>query len=376
MRTFFTAALLLCVGCSAGGGEPALDAGPLPDESASPPASDAGPLSDKPASLPTFASLSLYAPTSPLNQPIAADAAVDPASDTYVEGFLRAGALVIQLRQYSSPVYLADATTPTYDVALPCGQAWELGTDALLGVPIPDWAEPSDDVDGAGNPVRPGTCSDDSAQDNFLVVLDTSTRCEYDLWQARRVGGGWEASWASALSMDSDGIHAHGLSSRGSGFAWLGGVIWPDELVAGHIGHALVFSYPFTRAGGPVPPATESDGTSDQPYALPEGAHVRLDPTLDLDALGLTGVERTIAEAMQVYGLYLVDNGGDSGMGLYAIDPRSVAGDPYDGLLGDVDYPALPNIPLDRLQTLTLGPQNAAFQDTMALESDACNRYR
>ena len=360
MRALFPVALMVAA-CSGGGVGPAFDAGPLPD---------------KPATLPTFASLSLFSATSPFNQPIPADATVDPASDVYVEGFVRSGGLVIQLRQYSSPVYIADATTPTYDVELPCGRAWELGTDALLGVPIPDWAEPSNDVDGASHPVRAGRCSDGSDQDNFMVILDLSTRCEYDLWQARRVAGGWEASWASALSMDSDGVHAHGLSSRGSGFAWLGGVIWPDELVAGRIEHALVFSYPFTRSGGPVAPATESDGTSGRRYALPEGAHVRLDPTLDLDALGLSGPERTIAEAMQVYGLYLADNGGDSGMGLYAIDPRSVMGDPYEGLLGDEDYPTLPNIPLDRLQTLTLGPQDPTFQETAALETDACNRYR
>jgi hypothetical protein len=359
--------ILLFLGACGGGGA-ALDDGGV--------GLDAAPLPDKPASLPTYASLSLFSADSALNQPIAADATVDPASDSYVEGFTSAGGLLIQLRQYSSPVYVADATTPTYDVVLPCGRAWELGTDALLGVPIPNWAEPSNDVDGAGNPVRAGRCSASSDQDNFMVVLDLATRCEYDLWQARRVEGGWEASWASALSMDSDGIHAHGLSSRGSGFAWLGGVIWPDELAAGRIEHALVFSYPFTLSGGPVSPATESDGEINRSFALPEGAHVRLDPSLDLDALGLVGAERTVAEAMQVYGLYLVDNGGDSGMGLYAVDPSSVMGDPYAGLLPDVDYPSLPKIPLDKLQTLTLGPQNAAFQDTIALEVDACNRYR
>lgn len=74
------------------------------------------------------------------------------------------------------------------------------------------------------------------------VVVDLDARCEYDLWQARRSDGGWEASWAGGISMDGDGAYPHGMSTRGSGLASLGGVIWPDELQSGRIEHALAFS--------------------------------------------------------------------------------------------------------------------------------------
>ena len=79
---------------------------------------------------------------------------------------------------------------------------------------------------------------------------------------------------------------------------------------------------------------------------------VRLDPTLDLTTLGLTPYELTIARALQVYGMYLGDNGGNAGVTLDAVNPVSYAGQPYEGLLPDATYVALGHIPLDRLQVL------------------------
>lgn len=51
----------------------------------------------------------------------------------------------------------------------------------MKDVPIPDWAEPG--FDGGHLPTG---CGEDSDQDNHMIILDLSTRCEYDLWQARK----------------------------------------------------------------------------------------------------------------------------------------------------------------------------------------------
>lgn len=328
--------------------------------------------SQKPESLPDFSELGLYSSDSPFNQPIAADAEIDPNSAAYIERLQDAAPLLINLKQYTAPVYIAGASTARYDVRLPCGTYWEIGVTRLLDVPIPDWAEPGNDASGS---ITPRGCGEDSDRDNNMVVLDLDSRCEYDFWQMRYVNGKWKASWGNAISMDSSGVYPAGLSTRGSGFAFLGGFIWPDELEKGQINHALVFAYPFTKRGGPVAPATDSDGTSRGTRALPEGARLRLDPTLDLDSLDLTPAKRTIAKALQEYGMYLVDNGGESGIGIYAVDPRSVLSNPYDGLLSDRTFPRLKGIPLDRLQVLKLPEQNSTWRQNLGIVSTGCNEF-
>ncbi len=327
---------------------------------------------EKPASLPDFSDLTLYSSDSPFNQPIEEDAEVDQKSARYIKTFKKAAPLLINLKQYSSPVYIAGSSTPRYDVELPCGAYWEIGVNRLLDVPIPDWAEPGNDRDGS---IPPEGCGEDSDQDNNMIVLDLDTRCEYDFWQMRQENGRWVASWGNAIGMDSDGVYPAGVSTRGSGFAFLGGLIWPDELKNGKINHALVFAYPYTKAGGPVAPATDSDGTVKSKTALPEGARLRLDPSLDLDTLGLTSAEKTIARALQEYGMYLVDNGGESGIGIYAVDPRSVLNNPYEGLLPDEDYPELSGIPLNKFQVLKLTAQDKKWRRKLGIENTGCNNY-
>ncbi len=369
-RTVIVACTVLAVAACGGGGDGGDDG-----EDVGMTEPDVPTPHGKPTTLPTFASLGLYAADAPVNTKPPLDAPVDPNSDAFVARIVQfaaeRGGAVIAYGQFSSTVFFATDSTPRIEVGLPCGSAWELGVSKATGVPVPSFAEPANEVDGADNPVPATGCGDSADQDNHMVVLDLGSRCEYDLWQARKVNGKWLASWANAISMDSKGIYPKGLSTRGSGFAFTGGVIWPDELKSGHIGHALVFSYPLTRAGGPVPPASESDGWSDDATALPEGAHLRLDPSLDLSTSGLTGVELTVARALQEYGLYLVDDGG--GIQFYAVDPASVDGDPYGGTLpSDQDYLFLPNLPLDRLQVLELPPQDPNFQSKLAPESNAC----
>ena len=136
------------------------------------------------------------------------------------------------------------------------------------------------------------------------------------------------------------------------GFSQIAGVIRPEELRAGVIRHALVFSYRYTKAGGPVPPATRSDGRSFERYALPMGARLRLDPRFAIRRLRYRW-QRTIARALQVYGMYLVDTGTDAA--LVAQNPQSYRTNPYPW--GDASYVFLPRAVLQSLQVLRLPPQ-------------------
>ena len=90
--------------------------------------------------------------------------------------------------------------------------------------------------------------------------------------------------------------------------------------------------------------------------AIPEGALIQLNPDLDLDALGLTDFEYTIAVALQKYGMYLGDDGG--GLELEAVNPLSFSGNPYAGLLPDMEFIPLTNIPVSEFRVLELPPQD------------------
>lgn len=276
-----------------------------------------------------------YASTSPFNRPIARSARVDPKSAPMVRALaeiVRGSGFVLSVERWTVPVYVADKKTPRYDVQLTA--SWAHGR-VLRAAPIPHNARP------------------DPGGDGHLAVVDPVTGCEYDFYAAKRKGSGWTATWANTLPLTGDGIFHEGISARASGFGLLAGLIFPDELKRGEIRHALVFSSPLTRAGAPVVPATLGDGPSRVAGAMPFGARVRLDPTLDVDSLDLPRWQRTIARALQKYGMYLGDTGG--AVSVYAVHPQSYDGDPYPELAAG-NYAYLDGIPLERLQVMRPTP--------------------
>ena len=304
------------------------------------------PAEDAPTSLPY---VKAYDSSSPFNQKIDSNVAIDANSAAMVQTLMDDAVgqgFLISVKKWTMPVYFAGSETPRYDVRLTAGWAPKR---KLLNVPIPDYAEPDPEDDG------------------HLLIVDTVTGCEYDFWQAKRTNSGWKASWGNAMSyQNGDGIYDAGLSCRGSGFGLLGGLIWPQEIADGEIPHALVFSYSNPASGGPVSPATESDGTSDLAGAIPEGARVRLDPNLDLNTLGLNDYEMTIARCLQDYGMFCGDVGG--GIQLYAVHAQSSSVNPYAGIMPDGDYVYLPEVLVQHFQVLEMGAQNAS-PDWEALEN-------
>ncbi|WP_232664321.1 hypothetical protein [Pseudonocardia sp. TRM90224] len=279
---------------------------------------------------------------------IAPDAAVDPASDTYVRGFA-SDEFVLSHKVWTVPIYHADAGTPRRNV--PLTAEWAL-VDALPNVPVPPDARP------------------DPMDDAQLAIVDSSTGCVYDFWGASGTGSGLTAQWGNAMPVEGSGVYPDGLGSRASGISAAAGVITADELRRGSIEHALAFAYPKTKAGGPVPPATKSDGTSTDPSALPEGARVRLDPAVDVTKLGLNRTELAIARALQRYGMILVDTSG--GFTIYVQHPQSLPAGTYAGVLPDTDWMDLGKIPVDRFQVMDLPAQTT---DRSGLIRNRCNKF-
>ena len=316
---------------------------------------------DQSGGKPTTLTPIYYSAESPFNQKIPSNPEIDPNSATMVQSLLRDArnqGYYIVVDKWTVPIYYSDANTPRYNVKLTADWARWFAT-TMNGVPIPDWAAPDPQDDGS------------------MTIVDLTTNCEYDFWQAKNQNGQWQASWGNSLKIDGQGIFPKGLSARGSGFALLAGMIWPDELRNGRIDHALLFSYNYTKSGGPVSPATESDGESLSADAIPEGARIQLDPTLNLDTLNLTPYEKTIAKALQEYGMILGDNSG-GGISLYAVHPMSAQGNLYEGILPPPDpmdgFVLLPNIPVDKFRVLLLGPQIP--DPEIALVSSGCAEMR
>src|SRR6202035_4840230 len=117
-----------------------------------------------------------------------------------------------------------------------------------------------------------------------------------------------------------------------SSLAIAGGVITVEDLEHGKIEHALAMAIPGVRAGVFASPAQRSDGKSANPLALPEGAHLRLNPNLDLSTLHLPRLTLMIAEAAQRYGIFIRDGAGN--VQFFAQDPSSLPSNPYTGPRG------------------------------------------
>lgn len=296
---------------------------------------EANPDTEKPESLPY---IDVYSDNSPFKQKIPDNPQIDINSDRYIERLKEdadENGFFISIKKWTQPVYFAGPNTSRYDFTLFASWA---PVRTMKDVPIPDYAEPDPMTDGE------------------MVVIDTINGCEYDFWQAKKVWGKWYAAWANAIPLTSNGIYEKGLSCRGSGFALLGGLLWPQELRKDSIGHALVFSYSTPKSGGPVPPATESDGMSDYEFDIPEGAIIQLNPNLDLNDFNLEPYEKTIAKALQQYGMICADVGG--GVQIYAVSAISTKKNPYEGILPETDdYVYLNNIPVSEFRVLKLPPQ-------------------
>ncbi|NIA16042.1 MAG: hypothetical protein GWP08_18415 [Nitrospiraceae bacterium] len=309
-----------------------------------------------------------YDPASPWNQPIPPDPPLAPNSDAMIALLANRATGGIQLgtHEFSVPVYFADSATPRVEVPL-VGPAWErpwVGDDhpidVILNVPIPVGTRPDPEDDG------------------HCAIIDVSTGYEYDFWRLRWRNGRWTCHWGNRVSYNGNGIYPFGLSARASGFALLAGMVWPAELTAGQIGHKLVGSIPpmACRAGGPVAPATDTDGPSPLANAIPQGAVLQLDPALDLDdpSLGLTPLERSVARALQVYGMVVGDIDGAT-IEIEGIQDFSFMANPYPGFVttetvwdGTI---FLNNIPVDDLRVLSFGPQ---FTPVRELEDESIYR--
>ena len=168
-------------------------------------------------------------------------------------------------------------------------------------------------------------CTDDS--DGNFSIIDTARGMEWNLWApnynystlelTRNSSGYYEARNGGAMYLEGSGSTPVGNAHRGCGIALSLGTVFPGELAAGTINHALCYS--FTEpAADPCPPATKNDGggtgSTGYPNRLPEAAAFRLKPSVWTDNAiensGWNHTEKALAYAARDYGMYVTDYAG------------------------------------------------------------------
>lgn len=297
-----------------------------------------------------------FSPSSFWNAPLAGNAPLDPnsaeLSGAFVEaamyGFQTGNGPWINTIDYSVPIYTVPANQPAVRVQLASQFSSPALQSAWNEVPLPAEAHPAAGTDGV------------------LVVWQPSTDRLWEFWRLSHSANGWQAAWGGAIQNVSSSAGAYGpeawpgakswWGSSASSLSIAGGLITLEDLQRGQIDHGLALAIPNVRAGVYASPAQRTDGASQSPLSLPEGAHLRLDPNLDLAKLNLPPLTLMIAQAAQRYGIIIRDNA--RVMHFFAQDPASIASNPYVGPTGYFEGKSpsqlLASFPWSHLQLLSM----------------------
>jgi hypothetical protein len=270
-----------------------------------------------------FSSASFWNTPVPVGAPVASDSeAVVGALVAKVEGEMAAKTgPSINTTKYSVPIYTVPAAQPPVEVRLETAYKANALREAFTAVPLPPNAQPA--VGG----------------DHHLVVWQPSTDRLWEFWGLEQSSTGWHAGWGGAVASVSTNSGSYDETAwPGATTTWgasasslsiAGGVITFDDLESGRIDHALTMSVSEVRSETFYYPAHRTDGRSANPLSLPEGAHLRLDPNLDLSSLHLPQLTLEIAEAAQKYGIFVRDKAGN--VAFNAQDPVTLGYNPYTG---------------------------------------------
>ena len=265
----------------------------------------------------------LFSPTSVWNRVVPQRARLAPDSrgiTGYLNSFVNSSQTEgvgpwINTTDYSTPIYTVPAHQRTVRVQFTYPTP---GLDqAFDAVPIPPGAQPA------------------AGTDAQMTIYQPSTNTLWELWELHRMPSGqWQAGVGRphpAGVVESRLLPERGRSERKHARAEQLGrhrVGSTDRRRAdhavgsglGHINHALALLVPKAKAKVFYCPAQRTDGYDTSADAIPEGAHFRLDPGLDLSKLAMPPVTRMIAEAAQKYGLIVNDRTGVT-VGFRAQDP-------------------------------------------------------
>jgi outer membrane biosynthesis protein TonB len=329
---------------------------PQPEPEVGEPPAEPAPAAEPPGEAVVPAPFRFFSPTSFWNTEPGSAAALDPQSSSLTGAFLgEIEAAVaagtgpwINTTNYSVPIVRVPADQPKVRVQLVSKFSAPYLQAAWEEVPIPPTAKPSEGTDGT------------------LLVWQPSSDKLWEFWRASHTASGWQAAWGGAIQNVSKNRGVYDSEAWAGAKPWwgssasslsiAGGLITLEDLERGSIDHALALAIPNVRAGAYSSPAQRTDGTSTSPLSLPEGAHLRLDPSLDLSKLNLPPLTLMVARAAQRYGIFVRARA--KVIHFFAEDPTSLPTNPYLGKTGYFEgkSPAklLASFPWSHLQLLRM----------------------
>jgi hypothetical protein len=143
--------------------------------------------------------------------------------------------------------------------------------------------------------------------DRHVIAVDRGNCRLYELFNATKVSGGWEASNGARWDLSSNaGRPAGWTSADAAGLPIFPGLVRYDEVQAGEINHALRFTVVYTQRGY-VAPATHFASSDTNPDLPPMGLRVRLKASVDISSYPPS--VQVILRALKKYGMMVADNG-------------------------------------------------------------------
>lgn len=271
--------------------------------------------------------------------PIASDAKIDPRS-AELAGYVRekleknpSDAPLLALREYTTTVWVGTSRDPLRRI----GSCTSYSCPGVAGrrVRVPRGARP------------------DPASDGHIVFVDRRSGTSIELFKARYSRGVWRGAGGGRFDLrrGDAGALAGSSGATAAKLSLLAGLIKPSEIKRGSIRHAIGVTIPGIGRGRPRCPARANVATTSDASAPVEGTHFQLDPAVDISALNLPRLQRTIAVALQRYGMIVNDNGGKIAFRGESFHGKRV--DEWKSLgVGGRSSTILKGIPLDRLRVL------------------------
>ncbi|MEH2614385.1 hypothetical protein [Bradyrhizobium sp. AZCC 1693] len=283
-----------------------------------------------------------FAASSYVHRQLRPDLPRDSRSDLWAANLLRQisahyNIVSVNIDQYSPPLYVTGREQPTVRVRAerasdpawafePLQQQWE-------AVPLPDGFQPS------------------AGTDKEAIIYQPSTGHYWEFWGMERSGRKivdsagrsveeWRAAWGGKIDdlaanpgffpTTPDGYK---FGTAATGLVLLAGLMTIEDQRQGAINHSIHIALPQTRQSVWAHPAQRTDGSEDDPDAIPQGATFRIPENVDLDQINMDPYARMVARAVQKYGMIVRDTAG--AVVLYAENPLSNGpGHPYYGIGG------------------------------------------
>ncbi len=285
------------LGSCASGGSGAAEGGPADGLDAA--------VAERPQGAPPPADVTRYFPPGAIWYEDVSGAPVDAESAGVIAGLAAKGGFGGRqiLVDFSLHVLVAEAATPFRPFVRGPG-FYEPDCD-FTAVPVP--------VGGALEGETGYTCT--PGRDCHLIVHHKPTHTLYEMWRADIAGGTFRGGCLAVWDLG----RVYGPAGRGRGCTSADAAGYPiapllfsaDEVAAGEIAHAIRLVLPNDRIrnGVYLAPATHSTGsTRGGPATPPFGARLRLRPGFPVELLPTEGA-RTVARALQRFGMFLADGG-------------------------------------------------------------------